>query len=383
MNITSLQRTTLWVCVLLLGLSLLLLSACGGQNSVKGGGGGEHNKSESGGTAATNGQIAFRRYFDPDQTESAIFTMNPDGSHVSQITHPPEGWRDDTPVWSPDGKKVAFQRERPDESMSRIMVLNTDTGDTHEVTHCGPDQGWTKEHPAPSGHCVTDFDPAFSPDGDSLAFHRILGPDKECQDGPEGPGGCRIEGNWIVGLDGSNPHQVTNVDPKLPTPFFDRDPAFSPDGKMLVFIRDNGIKFAVFVQPIGSPQDAHQITPWKMNCQDHPEFSPDGKLVLFRCPPEDEEGPSNLYWVHPDGTGLHALTHEDADKQYLGSCFSPSFSGGEGWITAGRTGGYGKEGNADVFRVRIEDGEVVRSENLTKNTLWDSAPCWGSHPPVD
>jgi hypothetical protein len=36
-----------------------------------------------------------------------------------------------------------------------------------------------------------------------------------------------------------------------------------------------------------------------------------------------------------------------------------------------------------VFRVRIEDGEVVRSENLTKNTLWDSAPCWGSHPPVD
>src|SRR5215218_7645551 len=164
----------------LVALVALALNACGG--------GAQENKkkSTSGGSAATNGQIAFRRYFDPDQTKSAIFTMNPDGSHVSQITHPPEGWRDDTPVWSPDGKKVAFQRERPDESMSRIMVLNTDTSDTHEVTHCGPDQGWTKEHPAPSGHCVTDFDPAFSPDGDSLAFHRILGPDKEC---------CRIEGN--------------------------------------------------------------------------------------------------------------------------------------------------------------------------------------------
>ena len=92
---------------------------------------------------------------------------------------------------------------------------------------------------------------------------------------------------------------------------------------------------------------------------------------------------SNLYWVHPDGTGLHALTHEDADKQYLGSSFSPSFSGGEGWITAGRTGGYGKEGNADVFRILIEDGEVVRSVNLTKSGKWDSGPGWGTHPPVN
>ena len=66
-------------------LSALALSACGG-----GGAGGEEQKSASGGSSASNGQIAFRRYFDPDQTKSAIFTMNPDGSHVRQITHPPK-----------------------------------------------------------------------------------------------------------------------------------------------------------------------------------------------------------------------------------------------------------------------------------------------------
>ena len=33
----------------------------------------------------------------------------------------------------------------------------------------------------------------------------------------------------------------------------------------------------------------------------------------------------------------------------------------------GRTGGFGKEGNADVFRVLIEDGTVVRTVNLTKS----------------
>jgi hypothetical protein len=54
----------------------------------------------------------------------------------------------------------------------------------------------------------------------------------------------------------------------------------------------------------------------------------------------------------------------------------------EGWITVGRTPGHGEEGNADVFLVRIEGGEVVREVNLTKSEIWDSAPVWGSHQPV-
>ena len=226
------------------------------------------------------------------------------------------------------------------------------------------------QYPVPGG-----LDPAFSPDGQSLAFHRIIRPDEPC---------CNIEGIWIIGTDGSDPHQVTNVDPKLPAVFADWGSAFSPDGEMLVFdrLRKADERHAIFVQPQGSPEDARRITPWKLNCQDHPEFSPDGKLVLFRCLPKGEEGPSNLYRVHPDGTGLHALTHAPAAKQYLGSSFSPSFHKGEGWITVGRTAGYGKEGNADVFRILIEDGKVVRKVNLTKTEKWDSAPAWGTHPPV-
>jgi Tol biopolymer transport system component len=352
------------------------------------------NESANGGSTR-NGQIVFRRYFNAEQTKGALFTMNPNGSHVRQITHPPKGWRDDNPEWSPDGTKVAFYRQRIDERMSRIMVLNTKTGHVREVTHCGPDQGWTDEHPPPSsGHyCVADFLPAWTPDGDSISFRRILGPDRPC---------CRIEGIWIIGLDGSDPHQVTNVDPKLPEAFSDWGSDFSPDGKELVFDRTQTKKapklvnlgeeepyyHAVFVQSLdssGSPEDAQQITPWKMNCQDRPEYSPDGELVLFRCLPKGEQGPSNLYWVHPDGTGFHQLTQAAAQKQtywYGGSSFSPSFSEGEGWIAVGRAPGYGKKGNADVFRVRIEEGKVVRSVNLTKSTIWDSNPSWGTHPPV-
>src|ERR671913_425047 len=319
---------------LLIGLcSLLLLAACGGEESAKGGAGQEHNKSTSGGTAFTDGLVAFRRYLDLDLTRSAIFTMYPNGTHIRQITHPPKGFSDDFPAWSPDGTKVAFHRScRPSHcDGSRILVVNVDTGDTHQVTHCIPDEGWTEEHPPPSSgrYCVGDSQPIFSPDGKSIAFRRIIGSEDERS---------IVEGIFIVALDGSNLHQVTNVQKRGALEFEDFGPAFSPDGDRLVFERSRVAddRSAVFVQSLessGSPEDAHQITPWEMRCGDGPEFSPKGDWVLFSCTPEG--GSSNLYWTHPDGTredgstGLDQLTGLIGDplRRYVGSSFSPEFLG--------------------------------------------------------
>ena len=55
-----------------------------------GGGDDEDNDNESAiDGPARNGQIVFRRYFNAEQTKGALFTMNPDGSYIRQITHPP------------------------------------------------------------------------------------------------------------------------------------------------------------------------------------------------------------------------------------------------------------------------------------------------------
>jgi hypothetical protein len=48
----------------------------------------------------------------------------------------------------------------------------------------------------------------------------------------------------------------------------------------------------------------------------------------------------------------------------------------------GRTAGYGDEGNADVFRILIEKGEVAREVHLTRSEKWESNPNWSTHPPV-
>ena len=265
---------------------------------------------------------------------------------------------DESPAWSPDGTKVAFHRWcrlwRCHEN--RIMVVDVNTGDTRKVTHC---KG------GPPDNCWPDAsEPAFSPDGKSIAFRRST------------------MGIFIVGLDGSDPHQVTNVQKRGALEFEDFTPAFSPDGKRLVFERTRleDDHTAVFVQPIdssGQPEDARQITPWEMGCEGGPEFSPKGDWLLFSCEPEG--GSSNLYIIHPDGTGLERLTNSPGDVDYVGSSFSPEF---QGWgdIVAAHRPGYGDEGSPDVFRIHVEHG-VQETVNHTKSEPHDDAPGWGTYPP--
>ena len=147
------------------------------------------------GVSTKHGQIVFRRYFNAEQTKGAIFVMNPDGSEVRRITHPPKGWRDNVPAWSPDGSSIVFERFEADDSTSRVMVVNPDTGDTRTVVPCA------------GKRCAYAIDPYFSPDGHSIAYARTVAP-PNAQDPPEWQFYSAI---FIVGLDGSNPHQVSST----------------------------------------------------------------------------------------------------------------------------------------------------------------------------
>jgi len=79
-----------------------------------------------------------------------VYTIYADGSGARNLTNHPAD--DSTPVWSPDGKLIAFASNR--DGRSQIYVMNADGGGLRRV----------------SQSAFADFSPTWSPDGKWLAF---------------------------------------------------------------------------------------------------------------------------------------------------------------------------------------------------------------------
>ena len=287
-----------------------------------------------------NGKLVFRRYLDSRRTVAALFTANPDGSGIRQITHPGPTGLDTEPDWSPDGTRVVYEHSTHPRNQL-IYVANADGS--------RPRSGV-----AGTGGCAGQESPAWSPDGSKIAF---------------ASGGARDEQIWIVGVDGTNLRRLTR------TGTIDAEPQWSPDGSTIVFRRIDPYRprrgYALFVIDVDGSNE-RRLTPWALRAGDHPDWSPDGNRILFRS---NVEGPksvsSNLYAIRPDGTGLKQLTHaRGGGVQHLSAGFSPDGK----WIVFSRTPGHGRDRNADVFVMRA-DGTGTR--NVTRSEIWDSAADWG------
>jgi WD40-like Beta Propeller Repeat len=82
-----------------------------------------------------------------------IYTMNPDGNSPTRLTN--NGAIDDQPNWSPDSTKIAFASER--DGNFEIYTMNADgSSQTRRTTVSGLDE-----------------DPAWSPDGTKIVFQSL------------------------------------------------------------------------------------------------------------------------------------------------------------------------------------------------------------------
>ncbi|HEU4388790.1 MAG TPA: DPP IV N-terminal domain-containing protein, partial [Blastocatellia bacterium] len=98
-------------------------------------------------------QIVFTRsWVDKmkDQQRSNIWIVDVDGQRVRELTR--GSWRDNAPVWSPDGKRIAFLSDR--DGTTQVHILWVDTGELAQLTH-------VERAPA---------NLTWSPDGKRLAF---------------------------------------------------------------------------------------------------------------------------------------------------------------------------------------------------------------------
>lgn len=85
-----------------------------------------------------------------DQSRSNLWIADVDGKRVRELTH--GDWRDFSPAWSPDGKKIAYLSDR--DKTTQIHVLWVETKEVAQLTRL---------ERAPQGL-------AWSPDGRTLAF---------------------------------------------------------------------------------------------------------------------------------------------------------------------------------------------------------------------
>jgi Tol biopolymer transport system component len=290
----------------------------------------------------TNGRIAYSRFADASFRHADIMTANPDGSGIVKLTSTPAGTYDFNPDWSPDGTKVAFERDTS--TNQEVFTMNADGSDLRQITFDG---------------FPGDMDPAWSPDGSRIAVERF-----DLQAGRDGL--------YVFDADGSHFVQVTQNDARGEY----TEPQWSPDGMKLVFAIASDTKgHAIFTVNLDGT-DERRITPWTLDGL-HPDWSPDGRSIVFEAPDADDAPPgtsSNVYTVRPDGTHIVAVTHHRGGDMNAGN---PAWSPDGKKIVFVQVPGSGQFGYADIFTMNA-DGSDVRE--VTTSTFWDFRPDWGTAP---
>ena len=299
-----------------------------------------------------NGAIAFKRYLDSGRTTGAIFTMDANGKNVRQVTTPASGTVDDQPDWSPDGSLLVFYRCAPDKPCG-VYTVKPDGSALAPLLPCSATE------------CEDGEGGTFLRDGKRVVFTRATGAVRHLV------GGDQIEHSDIVVRQvNSTSEQILVRSPRFAGDYL--SPHFSPSGSQLVYIRAN----SALVKPshthalfVARADGSHQrrVTPWSLDAGDDPDWSPDGKLILFRTY-ESGLDQSQIATVRSDGSGLRTLTHFKPGTTVLSASFSPDGK----WIVFAKSG---LGGESDVFVMRA-DGSGSRP--ITRTAIWDSAPDWGS-----
>ncbi len=79
-------------------------------------------------------QIVFSRTWTDqmkDQDRSNLWIIDRDGARLRELTH--GNWRDSSPAWSPDGKRIAFLSDR--DGTTQIHAMWADTREVAQLTH--------------------------------------------------------------------------------------------------------------------------------------------------------------------------------------------------------------------------------------------------------
>jgi Tol biopolymer transport system component/DNA-binding winged helix-turn-helix (wHTH) protein len=268
--------------------------------------------------------------------------------------------------WSPDGKLLAFSDQATHNEAPSMFLLSLDSLEVHRLTSS-----------------KGDFNPAFSPDGQTLAFTRISLPfdsiytmpvfggeeHRLVSDGTDHWGlawtldgreiifanaGWPVAPGWLwkVPARGGDPERLQfgqeGIEPSI-------------RGNRLVYVRQIA-NLNIWRRKLNSMLSAGPperfISSTKM--ESGPQFSPDGNKIAFES---TRSGAYEVWMCQNNGGGLVQLTHFN------------SLTGTPRWSPDGQQIAFdsGAGGNVDVYVVDSEGGSPRR---LTTESSIEAVPSW-------
>jgi Tol biopolymer transport system component len=243
-----------------------------------------------------NGKIAFDDVRDDPNPSGCypncnweIYSINPDGTGATRLTNHPGV--DVSPAWSPDGKKIVFNRYPPTGFVD-IVVMNAD-GSGQTSLGSGYQPSWSPDGSkivfVAAGECSSGDGGLWTmnPDGTGRTFLACGPPSPAGVDGETAPV-WRPNGNLVafgadltdfdiftVQSNGTNRTNLTNSPNEG-----DRDPNWSPDGSRIAFGSGEFSVPDIWTMNSSGGQKTN-LTNDAPDDRD-PAYSPDGTKIVFR-----------------------------------------------------------------------------------------------------
>lgn len=246
-----------------------------------------------------------------------IFIADFDGANVKQITKNQS--INLSPVWSPDGKKIAFTsylKRNPD-----LYLIDADGKNLQQFS----------DYPG------LNVSPSWSPDGKQVALMM----------GKEGKSDI-----FLMDIHGRNLKKITKGHGN------EASPTWSPEGEWIAFVSDRS----------GSPQiyitgrdgsDVRRLT-FEGNYNTNPSWSPKGNQIAF-C--GRAEGRFHIFTIGSNGSGLRRLTSNSGSHE--SPCWSPD--GRYIAFSSNRTG---------ASKIFIMNANGFNQRALTSSKGGESSPTW-------
>ncbi|MDX6582942.1 MAG: hypothetical protein QOI10_2126 [Solirubrobacterales bacterium] len=176
-----------------------------------------------------------------------LATMNADGSNLNVTTVPITLLGG--PIFTPDGGRIVFERQVSAGGPEDLMIVAADGSGTPQTLPTGG---------APTS---SETEPAFSFDGNRLAFSSNRGPNYD---------------NYLADGTGGGAVNFSN------RPTFDLGSDFSPDATKLIWVNSVGANSTLLIAPLSPvPATATTIPAPGLGPFGEPVFSPDGARIAY------------------------------------------------------------------------------------------------------